>query len=135
MKKTILAAVMVLAASGAWALDVAIKGSYTTRFENDRPNVIGGSLSQAVAGEWKGTLTTDWKGKMQSFTGTVTGDLTKGKVKGDFRLGDPQHGRRFVFTAKADNYTLKGPVVEIMKNGQEKDVGEIEMKGTPGASK
>jgi hypothetical protein len=118
-------------ATGAGAAEVTCEGSYTTHYKNDRPNRIKGGVNKTGANQYEGELTTDWKGSVQRYRGTLTGNLQQGEVEGDFVMA--KTNRRFRFTAQADNGVLRGPIVEL-KGGSEAPCGELELRVTDSAA-
>jgi hypothetical protein len=111
----------------AWAADVVCEGSYTSQFKNDRPNKINGGVNKTGKNQYEGELTSDWKGKIMSYRGTMIGDLKNGEVKGDFRMAG--NNRHFLFTAQANQSVMRGKIVEA-KGDKEVGVGELELRTT-----
>lgn len=112
----------------AMAEEIKFEGTYKTQFKNDRPNKVEGGVTKKDDGTWEGELRTDWKGKIEVYKGTMTGNLQSGEVKGDFHMmAGTRQGRHFVFTCKATNGRLRGKTFEI-KGGKEVPTGDLEMK-------
>ncbi|MFW5830573.1 MAG: hypothetical protein ACOCXA_09980 [Planctomycetota bacterium] len=111
------AALLLTAQSGAQELHLG--GSYTAKWQNDRPNVINGSINGPVEQRWTGNFTTDWKGRDRQFTGFFLSEtMTAGPIRGDFYMHKEYgRGRRFLFVVspEADASKLTGRWLEIKK--------------------
>ena len=130
MKKLFTITVFLAVTAVLPAYDINFEGTYENSNKNDRPNILSGGLDKKDGNEWEGVFKTDWKGKFQIFSGTMTGDLKNGPVKGDFYLMQgTKKTRHFVYTATASNYNISGPILEL-KDTKEVKSGKFEMKKT-----
>ncbi|GEM_PF-2885111 len=110
------------------AYEINFEGTYENSNKNDRPNILSGGADKKGENEWQAVLKTDWKGKLQTFEGIMTGDFKSGTVKGDFyMMSGTKQTRHFVFTATAADYNISGPILEL-KDTKEVKSGKFELK-------
>ena len=126
MKKIAATFLFLFLTGTAFGFQVTIDGTYNSKpWPNDRPNVITGGVDSKGNNVWEGELKSDYKGKVYTYKGTLTGNLESGTVKGNFEMAG--YKRIFTFEAQASGGTLTGNIKEETK-GRTGNVGDLNIK-------
>jgi hypothetical protein len=114
MKKLLVLSWLV-AASGAWAADTVLNGSFTRSGGKDTGD-LKATLTPDGAGQWKVVYDFQWKGKPTQYVGTIKGDLKDGVIAGDAATKDGK--RTWEIKGAAKGGVLKFDHWETTKGGR-----------------
>lgn len=103
---------------------ITMKGTYKSIKYGSGP--MTGIFTKTGTNKYDAVFNFVWKKKDYTYTGTITGNLSKGTIKGDI-LNETKK-RRFIFTAKVSGGKMKGKQWETYGKSKKKPRGTFEIK-------
>jgi len=95
------------AADAAPPGDITLSGAFRRSNEKDQTHELKGVFTPAGQDEWKVVFTCQWKGKDQTFKGSLKGNLKDGEVTGSCAIAGGKRTWSVKGTAKAGVVTCK----------------------------
>ena len=104
--------------------EITMKGTYKSIKYGSGP--MTGIFTKTGKNQYNAVFKFVWKKRDYTYTGTVKGNLTKGKVSGDI-LNETKK-RRFIFKAKVNGGKMRGTQWETYGKTKKKPRGTFEIK-------